>query len=539
MAEKLKVSEKVKDTVSRLANKFKISFSSSPEEEKLNTPIETLGAIYKLLVENRQNAKDIHNMEKKEHKSALNQSRLRQRELIKALSFKPKKQPVVQAPAAQTQPKVPSASPSKPAPKTANQPAPKTQPKVETTPAPKTQPKVETGPKVETAPAPKTQPKVETTPAPKTQPKVETTPAPKTQPKVETTPAPKTQPKVETPAPKAEVIPKSTPKPAPKAEPIPKPAPNAGPSTAAKVIVGAGAAVASGVSLSQEIGDKIATHETYGATEQSYNTMNWAGKKDTMFNKYPLTQMTIGDVLDLAEKRRAEFNPPNKNGKRASIGVAMGKYQFMPTYVRGTPGNPGWAEQALGANWRNEPFSAENQEKMHDILFRQEVRGLKARGVPVSEATIYMTHFLGAAGAAALFKAPDDTPLSSIMTPVQLDSNKSYKNMTAGEYKARITSSTKNKIGLSFDPIDKKRLDEYLANTPVVDDNNKGKNVQSQSISNNDAKQKEMHDRWLAWKNQNDRTVNVTNQKPNGAAPVQNTEHDDRPAILKKAGNAK
>jgi hypothetical protein len=206
--------------------------------------------------------------------------------------------------------------------------------------------------------------------------------------------------------------------------------------------------------------------------------MNYAGKGDKEWNKYKLTDMTIGEVLTLAEERRKQFNKPNAEGKLGSIGVASGKYQFVPKTLKGT------AEQVFGPNYLQEKFSPENQEKLHDRLFKNDVLRMKSLGVPISEATIYMAHFLGPDGAAKLYFASDNTPMSEIMTPLQKQANQKLSQLTAGEYKSRITTNEGQRQALSNKEIDKERLNSFLQTAQ----NQKGERIKTASVQGQDLK---------------------------------------------------
>lgn len=333
-----------------------------------------------------------------------------------------------------------------------------------------------------------TQPSTPPTQPPATPPKTTTT-APKTEAPTAApvAPAKTTKPKTAEPAKEIAGPPKPTAAPAKKTTAPPAPATQtAAPaptitapvsSTAAKVGVGVAIAGASSMSLANEIGNKIATHES-GKTQDSYDIMNYAGKGDKEYNKYKLTDMTIGEVLALAEERRKQFNKPNAEGKLGSIGVASGKYQFVPKTLKGT------AEQVFGPNYLQEKFSPENQEKLHDRLFKNDVLRMKSLGVPISEATIYMAHFLGPDGAAKLYFASDNTPMSEVMTAQQKQANQKLSQLTVGEYKSRITTNEGQRQALSNKEIDKEKLNSFLQTAQ----NQKGERIKTASVQGQDLK---------------------------------------------------
>jgi hypothetical protein len=297
--------------------------------------------------------------------------------------------------------------------------------------------------------------------------------------------------------------------------------PKTGPSTATQIGIGTAIAAATSISFAQEIGDKISTHESAGTSEKSYNIMNNAGKKDTNWNKYNLTNMSLQQVLELAEQRRIEFNPKNKEGKRGSIGVAMGKYQFMPSVLRGDSKNKGLAEKVFGPDWKNQPFNKENQERLHDAFFKDEVTQLKRLKVPVSEATIYMTHFAGPKGAAKIYFASDDTKMSDVMSDSQVQSNKTIAKLTVGEYKKKISTTKGKVIGLSFGALDEKKLNEFMQ-----PQSNTGNRIDSASKDNKDMKKQDTP----APINIQQNTTNVNNTTESSNTP----KVDDRPAHQRK-----
>jgi hypothetical protein len=450
-------------------------FTKKPDNlvDESSPPTKIMGEIYKMM--------KLMDLDRKLNQEAANshieeQGHMRDKrnkEIIKALTTpKIKKPRVVKPKKVKTQET--ETTPLPPVNKTPGQTT--TQPSKPPTKPPATPPKTEspapaktTAPKTETpAPAKTTAPKTETPAPAKTMPPKTAEPAKE----IAGPPKPTAAPAKKTTAPPAQTV---TPPPQTAAPASTITAPSA--STAAKVGVGVAIAGASSMSLANEIGNKIATHES-GKTQDSYDIMNYAGKGDKEYNKYKLTNMTIGEVLALAEERRKQFNKPNAEGKLGSIGVASGKYQFVPKTLKGT------AEQVFGPNYLQEKFSPENQEKLHDRLFKNDILRMKSLGVPISEATIYMAHFLGPDGAAKLYFASDNTPMSEVMTAQQQQANQKLSQLTVGEYKSRITTNEGQRQALSNKEIDKERLNSFLQTAQ----NQKGERIKTASVQGQDLK---------------------------------------------------
>ena len=343
---------------------------------------------------------------------------------------------------------------------------------------------------------PKT-PKKDSTPKGAT-PKTDVTPkAPN--PKVNT---PNTPPKVNTPNTPPKV---NTPKtPTPSATPTP--------TSIIPPIVAGGAAT---FSLSS-VKAKIAGHESAGSSEKSYNLMNKVGPSDN--NVFNLTDMTIQEVLNLADQRSKEF------GKKGA-GAAAGKYQFMPDTLRGYilkngTRTKGLAEITFGKNWRNEKFSKDNQELLMDMAVKDEIAFLKRSNIPVSEAAIYMVHFLGHQAdkiKAILYEASPDTPMSTILGPTASVANPTIASLTVDEYRKRLSTEQKNVSGgikrhaFSFDPVD----------TGSLIHNSSKENVDLKESLNKD----------------NPAQIQVNNSQSSSTQTNQQKSEemvDDRPAIIKK-----
>jgi len=125
-------------------------------------------------------------------------------------------------------------------------------------------------------------------------------------------------------------------------------------------------------------------NETVAKTESG-------GKYDTVYGKAggavingkPVTQNTIGEVIEWQKKNRAS----NRH--------AAGKYQFIN--VEDAAKNAGLSADAL--------FDAVNQEIMQKAFTERNAKSLERRGVEATNENLALAHAVGAGGAAALLKA--------------------------------------------------------------------------------------------------------------------------------------
>ncbi len=159
-----------------------------------------------------------------------------------------------------------------------------------------------------------------------------------------------------------------------------------------------GAAVGS-LSLSQAVGAAEAGGSydvAFGDREDSKtgkitNVMNlptaeqFAGKK--------LSEMTLEEVQKFQRAR---------NAQQKNTG-AVGKYQFVGSTLFGSKDRPGLV-QRLGLSMDTK-FTPQVQDQLNEVLYQDNVSILKKNGVPLTPGNLYMAHYIGAGGAAAVYRA--------------------------------------------------------------------------------------------------------------------------------------
>lgn len=211
-----------------------------------------------------------------------------------------------------------------------------------------------------------------------------------------------------------------------------------------------------GVATMQSLKAKVSGRESAGTTDKSYDIMNIVkGDKDKSFLVQPgnldvttnrpynkkLSEMTMGEVVELAERRGKFFN-------KSGAGKAAGKYQFMPGTLATL------ATQAFGPNWKSELFSPENQEKLMDGLILNNAEQLKRAGLPVSDASLYMMHFLGSVKKVAqILNGPDNVLMKEVLGPAGTQANPKIAEMTVGQYKDSLRVESPGKTAFTFETI--------------------------------------------------------------------------------------
>jgi hypothetical protein len=278
------------------------------------------------------------------------------------------------------------------------------------------------------------------------------TEAPKTE-------APKTEvPKTKTEVPKTEV-PKTTVKPVEAAPPAPPTATPSPPTVTPKLpsatsapslppSVTTAAKVGAGVAGVSAMSSAIGGAESGGNYDVSYGDSfdKKAGKmvnraKDPKtgkplnlktpeeFSGKKLTEMTLDEVKAFGEYR-------SQNGAGAG---AVGKYQFMPSTLFGRINKKGVFVPGLVQQLKKPMSSLFNQtlqDELQNALRSQDIATLKRLGVPITPGYEYMAHYIGAGGAAAVFKSVSNGEDKTV-AQVMIDSGYSVGN-NQELYKLRV-----------------------------------------------------------------------------------------------------
>lgn len=109
---------------------------------------------------------------------------------------------------------------------------------------------------------------------------------------------------------------------------------------------------------------------------------------------------------------------------------ATGRYQF----TKGTWDGLMTAHPELGLTPAGITDPGQ-QERAVRALTAQNAKALSGSGIPVNPGNLYAAHFLGAGGAGKVLSAPDNVPVSALVSPEVVQANPQLANMTVGDFK--------------------------------------------------------------------------------------------------------
>ena len=88
---------------------------------------------------------------------------------------------------------------------------------------------------------------------------------------------------------------------------------------------------------------------------------------------------------------------------------------------------------------------ADTSRKMVDLYLRENAEHLRKAGVEINDANLYLSHFLGPGGAAALIKSAPGTQASDVLSPGQVNANQS---VLAGKTREEVIAWAQKKVGI-------------------------------------------------------------------------------------------
>jgi hypothetical protein len=125
-------------------------------------------------------------------------------------------------------------------------------------------------------------------------------------------------------------------------------------------------------------------------------------------------------------------------------GSAMGKYQFIPGTLKDQ------AQKLYGEGWQNHLFDNQAQEDLNLSFLGDNAKRLKAAGLPVTDASLYMMHFFGNPRQTGMvLNGKDDTRMSEILGDFASKQNPGIATMTVADYKNHL-----RKKGFDFQSVD-------------------------------------------------------------------------------------
>lgn len=291
-------------------------------------------------------------------------------------------------------------------------------------------------------------------------------------------------------------------------------------STAAKVI-GGGAIIGGTMTSSIGAAESGGNYNiTYGdSLDKQGNVIHGRNMSPEQRFGKKLTELTLEEV-NILGKERNSVSPSTS---------AMGKYQFMNSTLFGRKDKngvfqPGLVQQA-GDNPKTTKFDEKTQEKYYKMLHEQDIASLKRLGVPITPGYEYMAHYLGAGGAAAVYKNKNTNLTvqqalvgSGLPDPVKGKTNAELATLKASEFES-VLEGRLNKHGLKPHA------------SPTVGNVKTGEKLNGASKENGDLKKDSKTNESAPIVNSNSTNVSQTTNKT-----INQTDRpDDRPAHLVKA----
>jgi hypothetical protein len=244
-----------------------------------------------------------------------------------------------------------------------------------------------------------------------------------------------------------------------------------------------------------------------------------------------LSEMTMEEVIALGKRRLEHYKSFQFDGKKVDLAIssASGQFGFTMAAIEDN------ASKLFGVNWKKEPYSSENQEKMQSFLMKTNIIRFENQNLPISEAFLYMKHFFGPFSDKPLriLNAKDEEKMSDIMSISQKKSNPTQAAMTVKQYKEHLMQK-----GFSFDIIDTKKLiteEERRAinlkpvktTSDIKSETNTGQRINTSSAENIDSKRETARRNIVVVQQNNNNTVV---NKRTVTRPV-NTQPNNNPGL--------
>lgn len=123
------------------------------------------------------------------------------------------------------------------------------------------------------------------------------------------------------------------------------------------------------------------------------------------------------------------YNQPNLAGSGAH-----GKYQFMPE----TAGALALKHPDLNLSMNVRNWTPEQQEAAKVAFDKDNGADLAQANIPATDATLYLAHRFGSAGATKFLSQPDDTKLADVFPAKWIEQNKDLQGVTVGQFKSAV-----------------------------------------------------------------------------------------------------
>lgn len=149
----------------------------------------------------------------------------------------------------------------------------------------------------------------------------------------------------------------------------------------------------------------------------------------------PATQAAAFDTTSFLNRVKAvesggNYNTPNLAGTSTAFGAyQITKDTWVGTYKKLNP-RSGMSDAQIW-NLRRDPAA---QDQVAGALAQTNASILRNAGLPVNDTSMYLSWFLGGNGAVKLLSADDNTPVSRVVSPAQMQANKTIlEGRTVGD----------------------------------------------------------------------------------------------------------
>jgi hypothetical protein len=201
----------------------------------------------------------------------------------------------------------------------------------------------------------------------------------------------------------------------------------------------------------------------YDVSDQQWQDMNRPGEElaDTSGSAPSQTPAPVpSGATSATEREYDEYGIP-KSYYRSIRAAESGGNDMAKNPLSSASGRYQWTKGTWADMQRKHPelgltpngrFSADENERAIKVFTAENANVLKANGLPVHGGTLYASHFLGAGDAPKVWKAPDDMPMSNLVSPAVIQANGFLAGMNAGQFRAWATKKGSGTPALNSGP---------------------------------------------------------------------------------------
>ena len=161
-------------------------------------------------------------------------------------------------------------------------------------------------------------------------------------------------------------------------------------------------------------------------------------------NKYYGATSFVDKVVGAESSGNPNAVPVDENGKKKSSAVGLGQFiegTWLRMFKQYFPDRAAGLSDAMILAMRKD---GETSRAMVELYARENAKLLETAGVAVSDATLYLAHFLGPQGAIAVLTANANKPVEELLSANQINANKS---VLAGKTAGDVINFAQGKMG--------------------------------------------------------------------------------------------